>query len=161
MPETLPTESSIMGEDWGQIFFYLSTFLVSGVKFMVGVAMSIARGLSFWEQFLCTTAGGIAGSIFFTYLGDAVRRWITRLRGRPPRPLAPHWLRLWERYGLWGVVLLTPPILSPPVGTAIALAFQTPRSVLVRRLAVAMIFWGMVFALFGQGLRELIHTLAG
>lgn len=150
-----------MGEEWGQVLFYLTTFLVSGVKFMVGVAMSIAKGLSFWEQFLCTTAGGIAGSIFFTYLGDAVRRWIARLRGRPPRPLASRWLRLWERYGLWGIVLLTPPILSPPIGTAIALAFQTPRGVLVRRLTVAMILWGLVFALFGQGLRGLIQILAG
>jgi len=150
-----------MSEDWGQELFYLTTFLVSGVKFMVGVAMSIARGFSFWEQFVCTTGGGIAGSIFFTYLGDAVRRGIARLRGHPPRPLAPHWLRLWERYGLWGVVLLTPPILSPPIGTAIALAFQTPRGLLVRRLTIAMILWGLVFALFGQGLRELIQMLAG
>ncbi len=150
-----------MGEDWGRVLFYLTTFLVSGVKFMVGVAMSIAGELSFWEQFLCTTAGGIAGCIFFTYLGDIVRREIAKLRGRPPRPLAPHWLRLWERYGLWGVVLLTPPILSPPIGTAIALAFQTPRGMLVRRLTIAMIFWGLVFALFGQGLRGLIQALAG
>jgi len=150
-----------MAEDWAQLAFYLSVFVVSGVKFMVGVAMSLARGLSFWEQFLCTTVGGIAGSVFFTYLGDAIRRWISRLRGRSPKPLATRWVRLWERYGLWGVALLTPPILSPPVGTAIALAFRTPRGLLIKRLTIAILLWGFVFAAFGEGFRTLIHTLSG
>ncbi len=161
MLETLPTGPSIMGEGWGEVLFYLSVFFVSGVKFMVGVALSLAKGLSFWEQFLCTTAGGIAGSVFFTYLGDAVRRWISKIRGRPPRPLAPHWMRLWERYGLWGVALLTPPLLSPPIGTAVALAFRTPRRDLVQRLVIAMLLWGLVFALFGEGLRGLVQALGG
>lgn len=161
MQVTWLTALCTMAEGWAQLAFYLSVFLVSGVKFMVGVAMSLAKGLSFWEQFVCTTGGGIAGSVFFTYLGDAIRRGISRLRGRPPKPLAPRWVRLWERYGLWGVALLTPPILSPPIGTAIALAFRTPRGLLVRRLTIAMLIWGFLFAAFGEGLRTLIQTLSG
>jgi hypothetical protein len=161
MQETSLTAPFTMAEEWGRILLYLSIFLVSGVKFMVGVAMSLAKGLSFWEQFLCTTAGGIGGSVFFTYLGDAVRGWISKLRGRPPKPLSPRWMRFWERYGLWGVVLLTPPILSPPIGTAIALAFRTPRGILAWRLTIAMVLWGIVFAAFGEGLRSLIQILGG
>jgi hypothetical protein len=102
MQETSLTAPFTMAEEWGRILLYLSIFLVSGVKFMVGVAMSLAKGLSFWEQFLCTTAGGIGGSVFFTYLGNAVRGWISKLRGRPPKPLSPRWVRFGSGMGCGG-----------------------------------------------------------
>ncbi|MCX7606958.1 MAG: hypothetical protein N2170_06825 [Bacteroidia bacterium] len=135
---------------------YLSVALLSGVKFMVGVAMSLALGLNFWEQFLSTTIGGIAGVSFFTYLGDTLRSWIARKRNRPLSPLpSAKWSRLWEKYGLWGVALLTPPILSPPIGTAIALAFGTPRPLLLWRMSIAMVLWGLFFAGAWQSLHAL------
>jgi len=150
-----------MSEQLGELALCIGIFLMSGVKFMVGVATSLAIGLSFWQQFVCTVGGGIAGSAFFTYLGEAVRRWIVRRRKHPPKPLSQRWLRFWTKYGLWGVAFLTPPILSPPVGTAIALAFGTPRRVLLTRLAIAMITWGLVFSFLGEGMREVIGVLGG
>ncbi|GIV24930.1 MAG: hypothetical protein KatS3mg026_0622 [Bacteroidia bacterium] len=135
---------------------YLSVGLMSGLKFMVGVAMSAAFRFSFWEQFLTTSGGGIAGVVFFTYLGDWIRRQIARWRGRPAASLSPRWARLWERYGLWGVAFLTPPILSPPLGTAIALAFGTPRPHIVARMTLAMIFWGFFFAGLWESLQQFI-----
>lgn len=145
---------------WGDVLFYLSVVLMSGLKFMVGVAMSLAKGLSFWEQFLCTTSGGILGTAFFTYLGDRVRAWVYRLRRKPPRSLSERWVRLWNRYGLWGVAILTPPILSPPIGTAIALAFGAPRHLTLQRITIAMIAWGFLFATTGQGLQWLIRLIS-
>jgi len=143
-----------MGEvEWGR---YLSVALMSGLKFMVGVGMSVALKLSFWEQFLSTSLGGIGGVVFFTYLGDRVRSWIARWRGRPVAPLSPRWATLWHRYGLWGVAFLTPPILSPPIGTAIALAFGTPRTRIVQRMSLAMVAWGLLFAGAWEGLQKLI-----
>lgn len=135
---------------------YLSIFLMSGFKFMVGVGMSMAMKLSFWEQFLITTSGGIAGVVFFTYLGDKVRSWIARRRGRPVQSFSSQkWARFWEKYGLWGVAWLTPPILSPPIGTAIALAFGSPRRQIATRTSIAMVVWGAFFAGVWDWLRSL------
>ncbi|MEN3040564.1 MAG: hypothetical protein ABDH66_03365 [Bacteroidia bacterium] len=133
--------------EWELFLKYFSIFLMSGFKFMVGVAMSIAMHLTFWEQFLITTLGGIAGVVFFTYLGDRLRQWIARRRQRPSSNApSPKWVYLWQKYGLWGIAFLTPPLLSPPIGTAIALVFGTPRRVVVQRFALAMIVWGIFFA---------------
>lgn len=147
-----------MGLCMGEIdlWRYLSVALMSGFKFMVGVAMSVGLKLTFSEQFLSTTLGGIGGVVFFTYLGDRIRSWIARRRGRAVVPLSPRWANLWHRYGLWGVALLTPPVLSPPIGTAIALAFGTPRSVIVARMSVAMVVWGSLFAGVWEGLKRLL-----
>lgn len=142
--------------DTVKLLQYLSVFFMSGLKFMVGVGMSIAMGLSFWEQFLLTTGGGVAGVIFFTYLGDKVRQWISQWRGRPATVLpSAKWGHFWEKYGLWGVALLTPPLLSPPIGTAVALAFGTPRPLISLRLSIAMVLWGIFFATVWNGLRSL------
>ncbi|MCS7163362.1 MAG: hypothetical protein NZ958_08600 [Bacteroidia bacterium] len=133
-----------------KLLYYLPVFLMSGLKFMVGVGMSLLMHLTFWEQFLLTAGGGIVGVGFFTYLGDKVRAW---WRGRRPAasPAASaKWRRLWERYGLWGIAFLTPPLLSPPVGTALALAFGSPRNQIFLRMSLAMIAWGLFFALLGQ-----------
>lgn len=135
---------------------YLSVALMSGFKFMVGVGMSLAMGLSFWEQFLSTTTGGIAGVWFFTYLGDRIRAWVRRFRRGPAKPFPPpRWAHLWAKYGLWGVAFLTPPILSPPIGTAIALAFGTPRHRILGPMTLAMVVWGLFFASAWQGLLAL------
>lgn len=139
------------------ILKYIPIFLASGFKFMVGVGMSIAMGLSFWEQFLTTTMGGIAGVIFFTYVGDTLRQWIARRRGRPITGVSSQkWAYFWQRYGLWGVSFLTPPILSPPIGTAIALAFGSPRHVIVMRMSIAMLAWGLFFAGAWDRIKELL-----
>ncbi|MCS6895278.1 MAG: hypothetical protein NZZ60_03905 [Bacteroidia bacterium] len=142
--------------EWVLFLKYLSIFLMSGFKFMVGVAMSMAMRLGFWEQFLITVTGGIAGVILFTYLGDKLRQWIAHRRKRPTRASpSPKWAQLWEKYGLWGVAFLTPPILSPPIGTAIALAFGTPRPIIIQRFGIAMVVWGGLFAGVWDWLRSL------
>lgn len=154
MPATWRMEPFIT--EGTRLLEYLSVFLMSGFKFMVGVGMSMAMKLSFWEQFLTTTAGGIAGVVFFTYLGDKIRAWVARRRGRPVSALpSARWAHFWEKYGLWGVALLTPPILSPPVGTAIALAFGTPRERIVLRTSLAMVVWGLAFAGAWDALKSL------
>lgn len=131
---------------------------MSGFKFMVGVAMSMAVGLSFWEQFLITTTGGIAGVWFFTYLGDRIRQWINARRRSPPKnPSLSRWHLLWAKYGLWGVAILTPPILSPPIGTALALAFGSPRHAIAWRMTIAMIGWGFFFAFAWARIRSWLH----
>ncbi|MCS7188416.1 MAG: hypothetical protein RMJ66_01785 [Bacteroidia bacterium] len=139
---------------------YLSIFLMSGFKFMVGVGMSLAMGLGFWEQFITTTSGGIVGVWFFTYLGDRVRAWIARRRKRMTTSTLPsRWAYLWEKYGLWGVAFLTPPILSPPIGTAIAIAFGSSRLRIAWRMSLSMILWGLLFASAWQSLLSLWSRL--
>jgi len=144
---------------------YLLIFLWSGFKFMVGVVIGYGSGLSFWEQFLVTMAGGIAGCVFFTYLGDAVKRLWTKFFSKKNKQEAtgldadeaPKGSRrkqfiqnLWNRFGLVGVALITPPFLSPPFGTAIAIGFGTPRRKVIIYMSLAMIIWAFLTAAFGD-----------
>lgn len=127
---------------------YLLVFAWSGFKFMVGVGLSVGLRLSFWEQLLLTLSGGIAGVYVFNFFGAALRTRIRRWRKLPdtPKPPSEFQQRVWSRFGLWGVALLTPPLFSPPIGAAIALAFGTSPGKAARAMTLAMLLWALAFA---------------
>jgi len=113
------------------------------------------------------------GCIFFTYFGDMVRRFWLRLKQKrqaakqhtvenqsvpqhiaEPKP-RKFINRIWDRYGLVGVSILTPPLFSPPIGCTICVAFGAPKGKVIRAMTISMIVWALVFATLGQGILEL------
>ncbi len=131
---------------------YISVFLASMVKFVVGSGMGIAGGLSVSETVLFSVLGMMTSVLLFSSLGDGLRR---RFRGlfRPQKVRVftqrnRRLVRIWRRYGLLGIAFLTPVLLSPVVGTLIATSFgESPRRV-VAHMLVSALFWGIVLSLF-------------
>lgn len=157
---------------WQLLLKYLTVFAWSGLKFMIGVASGIGFGLGGWELFILTFLGGITGTTLFTLFGVPIRRWVRRQfviwqanrRRRQETNSGKRGVRqakskkkpnglirfVTRRFGLPGVAFLTPPLLSPPIGTAMALALGAKPRVVVVWMAIAMLFWSAVFALLGQ-----------
>ncbi|MCS6905187.1 MAG: hypothetical protein RML72_03455 [Bacteroidia bacterium] len=138
-------------------FKCLSAVILSALKFVPGVLLCISLGLSTWEQILVTIGGGILGIFFFTYFGIQLREWIHRKIFRRKQTLtkvgttSKNWkIRIWNKYGLMGAAFLTPPILSPPVGVALALSFGTPKDKLLLYMTSSIIFWSFAFAFLKQ-----------
>jgi hypothetical protein len=141
---------------WGE---YLAVTLWSVLKMMVGVALGAGFAHSFWERFVCTAVGGLLGTTCFTYFGGAIRAWWRAWRagthaGQPavaaPPPPKAWQAALWRRFGLVGVALLTPPLLSPPGGAALGLAFGVARGRLVRALGASVLVWAALFAFLSR-----------
>ncbi len=126
---------------------YMMVIIVSAVKFMVGVIYAIAAGFNFWERFLFPALGGILGIFIFTYFGDWIRQQLWKKRNKTQ--LKAWHKTLWDRFGLLGTALLTPPVLSPPIGTAIALAFGTEKEKILLYHGVSMVLWALLFAHIG------------
>ena len=51
--------------------------------------------------------------------------------------------RVWSRYGLAGVALLSPLITGAPLGTALALALGAPVRRLIPLMIVSVVVWGV------------------
>lgn len=137
---------------------YASLALLAALK--SGVAYVVAWGLPWgWlERWLVPLAGSAVGTTVYLYLGQAIRRgvqWLHHRRKREPTPAAEAppqgWLvRVARRYGLWGVAVLTPPLLSPPVGAALCTALGIPRPRALRFLLISFTLWALAFALLGS-----------
>lgn len=136
----------------------ITTTALCALKFMVGVAVGLALPLSTPTRWLCFVLGGVLGTTIYAYLGDALKRWVQSWRKQPkaPKP-TPTWLvQVWQRYGLIGLVLITPPLLGPPVGVPLAIALGAPRGRVALWMGISVAVWATVFALAGEPLRRFI-----
>lgn len=147
------------------ILQYLSVMGMSSVKVIPGLAMGMAFEMNFLELFVSLSLGGIAGTFLFTYLGERLRRWLAHYRhkrrqGKGQKPInvrrIRRILRIWHRFGLAGIAALTPPIISPPIGVAIALAFRENRGRIILYMSISVVVWAAIFALVGKHVLDLI-----
>lgn len=130
--------------------------LFSAVKFLIAPgSIYIVGHYSFWETILISIAGGWMGIIGFFYFGKVIFgffEWITyRLRTGPAKTkkritkmnriivaIKNH------RMGLIGLALITPSIISIPVGCILAAKYFSHDKRAVPILFMAVVFWGFV-----------------
>lgn len=63
-------------------------------------------------------------------------------------------IRVWKKYGLWGVAWLTPILLSIPVGTFIMTRLEKKKKKIIFKLLISIVVWSFTLtALF-----ELLHV---
>ena len=68
-------------------------------------------------------------------------------------------MKVWKKYGIIGIAFLTPPLISPPFGAIIAVAFREPRPRIIAFLATGVVLWSALFALLGDQVLALFEKL--
>lgn len=110
----------------------LSVCLFSAIKFFFALPYSYAIKLSYWESIISTCTGGLLGFFFFYYLSGIIIKFLVKnglYKKIKPRKRKDG-KKIFSRknklivktklsYGLIGLVILTPIILSIPVGSFI------------------------------------------
>lgn len=148
----------------------LIVFAVSSIKFLIAPALSFSLGLNFLQTFLSTTSGGITGVVIFFFLS----RWMLLLYARyfvfytrkikkniydflklevpieiPARKFTRRnrfIIKIVRKYGLAGIVVLTPVILSIPIGTFLATRFYASNRYLLVYLISSVLFWSLLMS---------------
>lgn len=141
----------------------IMVFFLSTVKFALAFPLAYGAGLPFYWMFLSTTLGGISGILLFSNATEAVTAWMTRRRNRGKGKTRKKFTKLnkWivrakHGYGLWGIALLTPVLLSIPVGTIIATRYYRHKKLrVVLVLSSAVVFWSLLLSTF-SGLVEMV-----
>ena len=130
-----------------QIARYVSVMIASMIKFIGGPLSGMALGLSWPETAICTTLGMMVSVVAITYAGAALQALLDRYRPRKPKRFTSRTrlaVRIWKRFGILGIALLTPLILTPIGGTALAVSFRVNRIKLLLHMLGSGIFWAVV-----------------
>lgn len=151
-----------------QLLKLLSLAFVSSLKFAASPFAALGYDLNYIQTFLTTTAGGIFGVLFFFYASKWITTTITSYKNQlfflfgvnkrseedellPERKKVFTWQNKLivitvRRFGLVGIALLTPTLLSIPVGTLIAARyFHNPRRV-VGYLCASVVLWSLILS---------------
>jgi len=118
------------------------------MKYMVGIGMGVALGIPFLDFFLISGFSGSIGITFYTIFGQKLLRWWNK--GKDIEAPSGWKKKVWDKFGIIGVAILTPPLLSQVIGTSLALAFGTPKLKIIIYLSASIWLWSFIFAYFGQ-----------
>jgi hypothetical protein len=126
---------------------YVSVIIASTIKFIGGPLTGATLGLSWIETSICTTFGMMLSVVVITYAGAAIQALVDRYRKQRPKLFTRRTrfaIRIWKRFGLMGIALLTPLILTPIGGTALAVSFRVGRGQLLLYMLLSGILWAII-----------------
>ncbi len=149
--------------------------LISSIKFIFAFPVAKVEKFSFHETILYTSAGGILGILFFGFITDELiklYKWFIHvyMHNHPNvrrklkaikiyfRKLFPlkkrnifskrtkRFIRIKNSCGLYGIAILTPLLLSIPIGTFLAIRFYKRTKKTIFILSLFVIIWSLIFS---------------
>lgn len=160
-----------------QIFKLIQILILSGIKFLFAPLISIGYGFNYFQTVIFTTAGGILGILFFYFLS----KWIIRQYNKfcpvvfsyftgekveqakkilnceqPPKKKFTRKnkiiINIRRKYGFFGIILLTPVLLSIPLGAFLAQKYYSKKANVLVYMSISVVLWSFfissVFFLF-------------
>lgn len=140
----------------GNFFEILAIVLLSSVKFLLAPSTAIAAGYGFLKTLVITFCGGSSGIIFFYYFGG----WTLKKLGCmgvsttkvneasiPKRKIFTKknkWIiKIKSKFGLAGLSLITPGIISIPIGSILAAKYFRRNPNTLAYLVASVFLWSL------------------
>lgn len=137
---------------------FLSVGALSMFKFFFGPFLGAKEGLGFTSTYITCVIGMNLSVLIFSFFGEYIKRFFIatfyRNKKKVFTPGNRRLVTIWQKYGLWGVAILTPPLLTPPVGTLLASGFGEPRQRIVLFMLVSSLVWGLIVCYIAFVLKE-------
>ncbi len=135
---------------WEELLRAVPVFLSSMLKFIFGPTGGYAIGLHPITTIAATVGGTMASVIAFTYFGKWLRSKLLDRWGGKKKLFTTNnrrIVKIWRKYGLFGVATLMPLLLTPIGGTAVAVSFGSPKNRIILYMFLSALLWATVFTL--------------
>jgi len=133
-----------------EILEILSLLLVSATKFFLAPSIAIYLGYGFLKSVFITSAGGIIGFFIFFKFGIIIRKWFLKLFKKKKKAFFTKKTRLIvkvrAKYGLWGLAILTPCLLSVPIGAFLASRYYSKDKRTIPFFIGFIILWSILLS---------------
>jgi hypothetical protein len=133
----------------------VSVFLTSAVKFFAGPILAKSFGFSYIQSILLTSVGGISGVLLFFKLGSKLILFFPNYFKSNTKKKKiftkknKFYVLLIRDYGMFGIALLSPILISIPIGSFLAARFFDANSVMVKAiLCMSVVFWSVTLSTF-------------
>lgn len=145
----------------------LTIILFCTWKFAATFPIAIyVMGMSFTETIVYTNIGGILGTLISVYFSQFFiniwnNYWPEKLKfRRKTRKIFTkrnrRFVKIKSKYGLIGIVLLSPVILSIPIGSFLTVKYYGNRIKNIIFLIAGQLFWSFVYTIFYTQVKTII-----
>jgi membrane protein DedA with SNARE-associated domain len=135
---------------WEEILKAIPVYFSCMLKFILGPIGGYAAGLNLVTTILTTVFGMMTIVFLFTYFGDWLKaNVLSRFKRKDKNSDEKKNSRfntIWKKYGLAGVALLTPIILTPIGGTLLAVSSGSPKEKIIFYMFISAAAWSVVFS---------------
>jgi membrane protein YqaA with SNARE-associated domain len=84
--------------------------------------------------FAASAVGGLVGVFVAAYLGDIIKKWLSKFRKNEKPKAEPGFiLKIWEKYGVIGLGLIGTMTVGAPISIGVGVGFNVPTN--------KMVFW--------------------
>ncbi len=134
-----------------------SVFLLSSVKFVFGgVPLALGLGFSFFKAVTVTSLGGFVGIIFFVFLSEKLIENVKKLKEKKHIEASKKVftrknkmiVKVKHRFGLVGIALLTPLLISIPLGCYLAVRYFKNKQRIIAYMFASILFWSIAVSSF-------------
>ena len=155
-------------------FKLIQVILISGIKFLFAPLLAIGYGFGYFETVIITAAGGITGIVFFYHLSkwilnqyfkfcpiiigyfggsEATRKWHEANRCKKKKSKVftrrnKFIVNIRNKYGLLGIVILTPVLLSIPIVAFLAQKYYAKKSNILVYMSLSVVVWSFFLSGF-------------
>lgn len=140
-------------EELLQVIFIV---ILSATKFLTAPITSLNIGFNYLQTLILTTIGGILGVIVFFYLSNGIAYLFYKITSKfKKNGTKPKNVFTWKnkmivktvrKYGLLGVAIITPVLLSIPLGTFIAARYFEDQTQVLKYLCSSVVFWSVILS---------------
>ena len=122
---------------------------LSSVKFFFAPSTTLIAGYSFLETLAITISGGIIGIIVFFYFGEFMKALYAKMRPNKSEKkkfskTSRRIVTIKGKYGLIGLAILTPIMISIPIGSLIAARYFDHDKKTIPYLLISVIGWSII-----------------
>ena len=135
---------------WEEIRNAIPVYFASMLKFILGPVGGYAARLNLITTILVTVFGMMTVVFLFTYFGNWMREKVLSRFFRNKNKFSEQhskFAHIWKKYGLTGVALLTPILLTPIGGTLLAVSSGSPKEKIIFYMFISASVWSVIFSM--------------
>nr|WP_299418571.1 hypothetical protein [uncultured Emticicia sp.] len=137
---------------------YLSVIAISMLKFAGGPLTGLAIKLSWIETAICSVVGMMITVFLIVFSGDFIRNRFYKDKPKKFTKMTRYGVKIRQKFGLTGIAFLTPLLFTPPVGTALSMAFRFDKKAILLQMFISAAAWAIVQTLFFFYVKDLIFS---
>jgi hypothetical protein len=134
---------------WQEILRAIPVYFSTMFKFILGPIGGYAARLNIITTIIATTTGSMTVVLLFAFFGNFIRTQIIHRFFKRKKLFTVRnrkFVTIWKKYGLVGIAVLTPCLLTPIGGSILAVSFGAPRNKMILFMLITSTFWAILFS---------------